>query len=140
MTIDEMHHERERAFCDRFQIPFPYVPPESDFHSDPDPRKILCLSDPHEPYSSPIVFDHALAHHHDAAMLVIPGDMGDYYSKSRFKKSQPGKFADEVIAVFRRLEWASQHFQTVKVMLGNHDNRPEKKIQTLLELILWSKK
>jgi predicted phosphodiesterase len=129
-----MHHERERAFCDRFKIPFPYVPPESMFHPNPNPRKILCISDPHEPYSAEYVFDDAMAFHHDASMLVIPGDCGDYYSKSRFKKTHPGDFPKEVFAVFKRLEWASQRFRSVKVMLGNHDNRPEKKISTLLEL------
>lgn len=134
MTLEEMHHAREQAFCKRFNIPFPYVAPEPMFHPDPDPRKIVSASDPHAPYEAEYVFDDIMACHHNAAMLVIPGDVGDYYSKSRFKKSHPGNFPNEVLSVFKRLEWASQRFRTVKVMLGNHDNRPEKKIQTLLEV------
>ncbi len=134
MKLDALHKERERAFCERFAIPFPYVPPKSKWHRRPDPRKMLSLSDPHAPYESEEVFRHALAHHHDAESLIMPGDIGDYYSKSRFKKTHPGKFPDEVLAVFRRLEWASTHFRRVYVMLGNHDNRPEKKIASLLDV------
>jgi len=133
MTFDELHKEREKAFCAAFQIPYPYVPPPSKFSPIIDPREILVLSDPHEPYAAEYVYQDALANHHTAAMVVVPGDLGDYYSKSRFKKPKPGNFRDEVRAVFYRMEWLSQHWHTVKIMLGNHDNRPEKKIQNLLD-------
>ena len=66
--------------------------------------------------------------------MLVPGDAGDYYSKSRFKKPKPGNFKEEVRSVFHRMEWLSQHWPTVKIMQGNHDNRPEKKIQNLFDV------
>jgi len=134
MNLPKLYATREEAFCKRFNIPYPYVPPKRDFHKKPVAGKLAIMSDPHEPYISAEVPAHILAYHHDAEMLVIPGDLGDYYSKSRFARSHPGTFRDEVFAVFKRLEWASTHFRQVKVMLGNHDNRPEKKISSLLQV------
>ena len=66
--------------------------------------------------------------------MIVPGDLGNYYSKSRFKKPRSGNFRNEVLAVFRRMEWLSEYWPRVKVMQGNHDNRPEKKIQNLLDV------
>jgi hypothetical protein len=134
VTLEEMHHERERAFCEAFNIPFPYIPPEKRFSPDVEAGKILVLPDPHEPYGAQFVFDDALENHWNSEMVIVPGDLGDYYSKSRFRKTRPGNFRAEVMSVFLRLEWLSTHWRTVKVMLGNHDNRPEKKIQDILNV------
>jgi len=134
MSLSDIHTEQEKAFLEAFNIPFPYVPPEPKFAEKIDPRKILVLADPHEPFSLQRVYDNALANHHDAAMVVIPGDLGDYYSKSRFKKTHYVSFRDEVEAIFHRMEWLSAHWPQVKIMLGNHDNRPEKAIQSLLQV------
>ena len=133
MNLSDLNQSRERAFCEAFNIPYPYVPPEPDYSPRRDERKILVLSDPHEPYGAEYVYREALRTDHDAGLVVIPGDMGDYYSKPRFRKTKPGSFRDEVRAVFYRMEWLSVHWPAVKIMLGNHDNRPEKKIQNLLD-------
>ena len=54
--------------------------------------------------------------------------MGDYYSKSRFRKTRSFPFRDEVHAVFKRIEWLATHWPWVYIMIGNHDNRAEKQI------------
>ena len=123
--------EQEKAFLTNFNIPFPYNRPPSDWISS-DPEKILVLSDLHEPYGSEMVLEEAKARHKDAGTLVIPGDLGDYYSKSRFRKQRHVSFKDEVRAIFFRLEWLATNWPTVKVMLGSHDNRPEKAIMSVL--------
>jgi predicted phosphodiesterase len=134
LSLGELHSEQEKAFLEAFNIPFPYIPPIPDYAKTINPRKILVLPDPHEPYSAEYAWKHALENHHDAAMVVIPGDLGDFYSKSRFRKPKAGNFRDEVKAVFTRMEWLSQNWPQVKIMLGNHDNRPEKKIRDLLQV------
>ena len=123
--------EGESKFFEYIKIPYPYQRPEPNFHADPNPDKILVLSDPHEPYGNEVVFQRALEVEHDAGMVIVPGDLGDYYSKSRFKKTKHKAFTDELRAVFLRIEWLSVHWQSVKIMLGNHDDRPEKKIGQL---------
>lgn len=134
MNLDDLNKERELAFCEMFTIPFPYIPPEPLYSKTVDERKILVLSDPHEPYGAEFVYADALNNHGDAALLVVPGDLGDYYSKSRFRKNQSADFREEVRSVFKRMEWMSAHFRSVKIMMGNHDNRPEKKIKDLLNV------
>lgn len=106
---------------------YPYQPPSKKFNAKTDPEKNLVLSDIHEPYADITVMRECL-NHRDAETIIIPGDIGDFYSKSRFKKTRHVSFKEEGLSVFRRLEWCSTNFKNVKVMLGNHDNRPEKMI------------
>ena len=133
MSITDFQHEQEIAFLKNFSIPVPYSRPMSDWNQDADPSKILVLSDLHEPYGNTQVFAEVEHRHKDAQTLIIPGDLGDYYSKSRFRKTKHVSFKDEVRAVFYRLEWMATHWKTVKVQLGNHDNRPEKQIAALFD-------
>jgi len=125
--------QQNKDFLEYFNIPFPYEAPPSNWHPDPNPSKILCLSDIHEPYGNEHVFDLASRNEWDAGLLIVPGDVGDYYSKSRFRKTKHVTFKDEVRSVFLRLEWMSRNWRTVKVMIGNHDNRPEKKIAEMFD-------
>lgn len=113
-------------------LPYPYNRPKSQWKKDADESKIIVLSDLHEEYSNPKVLHEVEAQQKDAGMLFCPGDVGDYYSRSRFRKSRGGDFSREVRAIFLRLEWMSTHWKDVRVMLGNHDNRPEKQLQDLL--------
>jgi len=64
--------------------------------------------------------------------VVLAGDLGDFYSKSRFRKTRYVSYDTELKAVFSRMEWLSRHFKQTHVMLGNHDNRPEKMLQDIL--------
>ena len=125
-----------RVACEKLlhfmEIAYPYVPPEQKLHKKIDPRKILDFADPHEPYSCEKVYQDALQSHHDARRVIVAGDLGDYYSKSRFIKTRNVSFVKELRSVFFRMEWLSTHFQEVEIMVGNHDNRAEKKLQVLL--------
>lgn len=131
MNTDEYLEHKRREFLTEFNIPADYRMPEPEWENA-DPSKILVLSDPHEPYGHEGVYQMVEEKEKDAGILVVPGDMGDYYSKSRFKKRKRVRFEDEIRAVFYRIEWMSKHWRDVRIMLGNHDNRPEKKIQDLL--------
>lgn len=124
--------DQQRLFS-FMQIPWPYVPPAHEWAEKTDPTKIVSLSDPHEPYSAWQVLEHIQNHEKDAETVIVPGDLGDYYSKSRFRKTRHQSFAEELKSVFIRLEWLSKHWKVVKVMLGNHDNRPEKHMAQITE-------
>jgi len=124
--------EEVKKFNDFLNIPYPYDLPIPDRDLGSDPEKILVLSDPHEPYAHEPILEYAADAERDASICVIPGDLGDYYSKSRFKKNRAVSFRDELRAVFFRLEWLSSRWHTVLVMIGNHDNRPEKKLGDLI--------
>jgi predicted phosphodiesterase len=119
--------ERETRFLNFMGLSYPYQPPTPRREAKPDPDKIFVLADIHEPYSDRRAIE-AAEQHKDAKTLIIPGDIGDFYSKSRFRKTRYVSFKEELRAVFARLAWASANFTEVKVMLGNHDNRPEKMI------------
>lgn len=134
MTSREAHIEAEEAkFFAFLGIEYPYQRPETQFHPNPDPSKILSISDPHSPFESWAVLKAAHEDAGDAGTLIVPGDVGDYYSKSRFRKTRAITFKEEVQSVFRLVEWLATRFPSVKLMIGNHDNRPEKTISNLFE-------
>lgn len=124
--------EDQRKLFDFMGIGYPYRRPKSQWCKKPDRTKILTLNDPHRPYQNPVVHEHIEAKEKDAGMFFCGGDWGDYYSKSRFRKTRHQKFSDELRSVFLGLEWASTHWQDVRIMIGNHDNRPEKHVVTRL--------
>ena len=114
-------------------VPHPYRRPKSSHMRHTDPTKILSLSDPHEPYANRVVLDYCYYRMRTAEILICPGDLGDYYSKSRFKRTRYVSFADELRSVFKRIEWMANSWKVVKIMIGNHDNRPEKNIAKNLQ-------
>lgn len=124
--------EREAQLFEFMDVPYPYVPPIHKWTTKCDPDKFLVLADPHEPYGEKRVYDAVLKHHKDAETVIIAGDLGDYYSKSRFRKRRAQSFDEELQSVFYRLAWLSQNWERVRIEPGNHDNRPEKHIQDLL--------
>lgn len=124
--------EDEARFFAYINIPYPYNRPESEW-AEAEEEKILCLADPHEPYGNKMVYKECHDLHKDASTLIVPGDLGDYYSKSRFRKNREQLFSDELRACFLLMEWMATHWKNVFIMLGNHDNRPEKKIQDVFE-------
>jgi len=128
MNYDE---RREWDFLQFLGVPYPYVVPSPNWNQDIDPEKILVVADPHVPFHCDIVFDTVEREEKDAGTLIIPGDLTDYYSKARFRKTKDQSFKEEVRQTFHILEWASMNFREVKVMRGNHDNRPEKQIADL---------
>jgi predicted phosphodiesterase len=124
--------EREARLFEFMDVPYPYVPLRHRWATRRDLDKLLVLADPHEPYGEKKVYDEVLKLHKDASTVIVAGDLGDYYSKSRFRKRRHESFDKELHAVFHRLEWLSENWERVRVEPGNHDNRPEKHIQDLL--------
>ena len=129
-NLEAFQEKSQKDFLEYFNIPYPYVRPRPEW-VETDPDKILSLSDPHEPYGNEKVYRIAEDNHKDAETLIVPGDLGDYYSKSRYRKSRAVSFKDEVRAVFYRMEWMATHWKYVKIMLGNHDDRPQKMIMDM---------
>lgn len=97
-----------------------------------DKSKLLVLPDLHAPYHCRKVIETAIREHGDAGTLILPGDIGDYYSKSRFRKTKHVSFKDELRSVFLLIQELSGYFRSIKIAQGNHDNRPEKLIANLL--------
>lgn len=124
---DERDLEDKRKLLEYMGI-YPYRRPKTQWSKAVDMSKLAVISDPHEPYSYEPVFRELEAQHKDAGAMFCGGDTGDFYSKSRFPAVHEVKFADELRAVFFRLEWMATHWRQVYVLTGNHDNRPEKKL------------
>jgi predicted phosphodiesterase len=124
--------EVEKEFQEFLGLTYPYEARPFIQTQPIDPEKILVFADPHEPYSNEAVFMSGWALHDNASVVLVAGDLGDYYSVSRFRKTRHKEFRDEVRSIFRRMEWLSQCWPDVRVMIGNHDNRPEKLIQDTL--------
>lgn len=132
MKRAEHHAAADRRLLEYIGIEYPYKRPASRWHLKPAAGKILVMADPHNPYYSTKVERAAETREHDAETVIIPGDVGDYYSKSRFRKTKAVSFREEVYAIFKYLEWLSTKWRTVKIMIGNHDNRPEKAVQDIM--------
>ena len=126
----ERFYDNQKKLFEFMGLDYPYRRPRTEY-PETDPDKILALPDMHEPYGNEVVLKDAKENQRDASMVMVPGDVGDYYSKSRFRKTRHQTFREELRAVFLRLEWLSLNWKDVRVMLGNHDNRPEKRISAL---------
>ena len=125
--------EDQKKLFKFMKLPHPYRRPKTQWKRETDKEKILSLADLHAPYFNKIVLRHVLRGELNAETLIIPGDIGDYYSKSRFRKTRYQKFSDELRSVFKLIELLANNFKTVKIMIGNHDNRPEKYIAGKLD-------
>ena len=131
MTRSQLHAAQDKRILEFIGVDYPYKRPKSQWvKSDPD--KILALADPHNPYASMKVCKAVERDHKNAGMVVVPGDVGDYYSKSRFRKNRAVPFNQEVRSVFLYLEWLATHWKDVRIQLGNHDNRPEKAVMDIM--------
>lgn len=120
-----------QEFLEGLGLSYPYTPQVKKFKAVTK-NKVLVLSDIHEPYTDDNLFKQVYEKDGDCDIVILAGDIGDFYSKSRFKKTKLVSFKEELRSVFFRMEWLSSHFRNVKMMVGNHDNRPEKKFQELL--------
>lgn len=63
----------------------------------------------------------------DTDLLILNGDLGDFWSTSRFPKSKRlvepcGELRETQVV----LSILSQHFRKIKIVRGNHDARPRK--------------
>lgn len=131
-NLAKYYEDESARFLDFLKISYPYVQPPKEWLAETNPDKALAFFDPHEPYAIEEIFRDSLKHK-DAETVIIGGDLGDFYSKSRFPKKHSVDFFDEVREIFFRMEWLSTHFKKVKIMKGNHDDRPEKKIASIFQ-------
>lgn len=128
--LNKFYEEQSQAFLEYMGIEYPHVPGKNLWIGG-NKDKIVVFADPHEPYAIDEIFEEAYREHGDAETIIVAGDLGDYYSKSRFRKSYKVDFKVELRAIFTRLEWLSTHYKKVLVLEGNHDNRPQKKIDEI---------
>jgi predicted phosphodiesterase len=125
--------ENHKKFFDYINIEYPIKHSPPEYSKTIDENKIICVSDPHEPYGNNNVWEHILENHHNAGHLHINGDMADFYSKSHFVAFSHENFDMELRSVWNRMEWLSQHFRKVTMIKGNHDDRVEKKIAACVQ-------
>jgi predicted phosphodiesterase len=118
--------DRNKAFLEFIGLKYPFIPSKSIQRRVINADKLLVLSDPHEPYALQPVFDYVWEHHGDSTHVHVNGDFGDFYSKSRFRKTKHSNYSDELRAVFQRMDWLAARFQKVTITIGNHDDRPLK--------------
>lgn len=128
--LADFYEQSNKEFLENIGIPYPYNRPISEWDSNADKNKKIVYADLHEQYTDENLMEASLEHK-DAGTAIVAGDISDFYSKSRFRKSKKVDYGIEVLETFKRLEWLATKYGLVKLLQGNHDNRPEKKIQEL---------
>ena len=89
-------------------------------------KAVAVASDLHLPYGVPDVIDAFLSL--EADICIINGDLGDMYSFSRFVKYHGANWQQEKAECTDFLRRASEAFETVIVIPGNHDARFVKRL------------
>lgn len=96
-------------------------------------KKIVIVSDLHVPFHEPEMVADVIARDSDADLLIINGDLQDFYSISRFTKYETVPIERELAEVQMVLERLSEAFPRVLIVEGNHDRpRFEKQLRTHL--------
>lgn len=93
-------------------------------------QKILIASDFHAPFHHAEYVAAMFERERDADLLIVGGDLQDFYSVSRFTKYEDVPFEEEMAAVTLLLEQMSERFPKVLIVEGNHDKpRFEKQLR-----------
>src|SRR5262249_1715731 len=93
------------------------------------PVRALVINDLHVPYHDAKAISAAVKFakkHHDVNAVVINGDLGDFYTLSRFLKDPRKRdLVGELRAQREALEWIASEFPRKRRILkkGNHDER-----------------
>ena len=96
-------------------------------------QKIVVASDFHAPFHHKEYVAAMLERERDADLLIVGGDLQDFYSVSRFVKYEHVPFEEEMAAVTLLLEQFSERFPRVLIVEGNHDKpRFEKQLRDRL--------
>ena len=100
----------------------------------PRKEKIVVAGDFHVPFHSrPALKALIREESADTDLLIVNGDLGDFWSTSRFPKSKrlvdPCSELRETQAVLTIL---AERFRKIKILAGNHDGRPHKFLTTVL--------
>ncbi len=96
-------------------------------------QKIVIASDFHAPFQHQEYVAAMFERERDADLLIVGGDLQDFYSVSRFVKYENVPFEEEMAAVTLLLEQMSERFPRVLIVEGNHDKpRFEKQLRDRL--------
>jgi predicted phosphodiesterase len=96
-------------------------------------QKIVVASDFHAPFHHKEYVAAMFEREKDADLLIVGGDLQDFYSVSRFVKYEHVPFEEEMAAVTLLLEQMSERFPRVLIVEGNHDRpRFEKQLRDRL--------
>jgi predicted phosphodiesterase len=97
-------------------------------------QKIVIASDFHAPFHHTEYVAAMFEREKDADLLIVGGDLQDFYSISRFTKYENCPFEEEMAAVTLLLEQMSERFPRVLIVEGNHDRpRFEKQLRNELK-------
>lgn len=86
-------------------------------------QKIVIASDFHAPFFHKEYVAAMFEAERDADLLIVNGDLQDFYSISRFTKYENVQFEEEMAAVTLLLEQMSERFPKVLIVSGNHDQQ-----------------
>src|SRR5690606_23760087 len=106
------YKDADKQFLESLGIEYPYKHPGYQWKDNTDKDKYLILADLHEPYADDITLRKPLEHK-DAETDIVVGDIGDYYGKSKFRKTRVVSLKEELRSIFLRLQWLSVHFKKV---------------------------
>lgn len=97
-------------------------------------ERIVIAGDFHAPFhEAELVADLIVRESKTADMLIVNGDLQDFYSISRFTKYEHMPVEQELAAVDALLGQLSRAFRRVVLVTGNHDRpRFEKQLRTML--------
>lgn len=91
--------------------------------------KVLILSDVHIPYHDEVAVAAALAHGKKKKpdVIILNGDIGDFYGVSRHDKDPRRSLADELDAIRQFLFHLRKQFPNTRILykIGNHEARME---------------
>jgi predicted phosphodiesterase len=99
----------------------------------PDTRRIVVAGDFHAPFQDNEAVAELIRREHGADLLILNGDLQDFYAISRFIKYERVSVESELAAVDALLGQLSRAFPAVTVVAGNHDHqRFEKQLRDRL--------
>jgi len=91
--------------------------------------KVLILSDIHIPYHDEVAVAAAIAHGKKKKpdVIILNGDIGDFYGVSRHDKDPRRSLADELDAIRQFLFYLRKQFPATRILykIGNHEARME---------------
>jgi predicted phosphodiesterase len=99
-------------------------------------ERIVIAGDFHAPFHEPELVGELIARESKAAdLLIVNGDVQDFYSISRFTKYEHVSIEEELGAVDALIGQLSRAFSRVVIVCGNHDKpRFEKQLRSLVSL------
>jgi len=110
------------------------IPPSASKKRTPlvltGPIKLGVFSDLHIPYHNPQAVEVAIAHlkKQKCNVLLINGDLGDFYACSRHEKDPRRRLADELDSIRQFLFWLRSQFPEQRILykIGNHETNLER--------------